>query len=287
MKKIVYLFVAFAGIVLTSCEKVIKVDLNSEDPKLVVEASVIADSTIHTVKLTQSINFDQDVAAPIVADAQITITDVTDAISANYTFDVASQTYKSSSFLAKEGHTYKLTIVTGGKTYVSTNTIPKRVTLDSLKVAEYPFGPQTIYSLIPMRKDPAGITNYYLFRLKKNGKLINGIYTEDDQGMDGQLTLKPIFTPNNDYTPDTTINNVRKFKWKQNGVLSVLDSIEAEVQMSCISEKTYRFFFSLSLNGGGQQSATPSNPDSMFEGGALGYFSAETRQIKRLTVKGK
>lgn len=287
MKKIIYLFLAIAGIVLTSCEKVIKVDLNSEDPKLVVEASVIADSTIHTVKLTQSINFDQDIAAPVVSDAKITITDVNDASFANYTFDVLSQTYKSSSFLAKEGHTYKLTIVSAGKTYTSINTIPKRVTLDSLKIAEYPFGPQTIYSLVPLRKDPPGITNYYLFRLKKNGKLINGIYTEDDQGLDGQLTLKPIFTPNNDYTPDTTINKVRKFKWKENGVLSVLDSVEAEVQMSCISEKTYRFFFSLSLNGGGQQSATPSNPDSMFEGGALGYFSTETRQIKTLTVKGK
>jgi hypothetical protein len=266
---------------------VIKVDLNSEDPKLVVEASVIADSSTHSVKLTQSINFDQDVTPPVVSDAQITISDVTDATSAKYTFDVTSQTYKVTNFLAKEGHTYKLTILVGGKTYISTNTIPKRVTLDSLKVAEYPFGPQTIYSIVPLRNDPAGITNYYLFRLKKNGKSINGIYTEDDQGLDGQLTLKPIFTPNNDYTPDTTINNVRKFKWKENGLVSVLDSIEAEIQMSCISEKTYRFFYSLSLNGGGQQSATPSNPDSMFEGGALGYFSAETRQIKKLTIKGK
>jgi hypothetical protein len=123
--------------------------------------------------------------------------------------------------------------------------------------------------------------------LKKNGKSVDGIYTEDDQGMDGQLTLKPIFTPKNDFTPDTTINNVRKFKWKENGVVSVIDSVEAEVQMSCISEKTYRYFFALSLNGGGQQSATPSNPDSMFEGGALGYFSTETRQIKKLTIKGK
>lgn len=287
MKKFIYIFLVIFGFTMTSCEKVIKVDLNSEDPKLVVEASVIADSTTHFVKLTQSINFDQDVTPPVITDAQISITDITESTSANYTFDVETNSYKVTNFLAKEGHTYKLTIVSGGKTYTSLNTIPNRVSLDSLKVAEYPFGPQTIYSIVPMRRDPGGITNYYLFRLKKNGKQINGIYTEDDQGMDGQLTLKPIFTPANDYTPDTTINDVRKWKWKENGVVSVLDSIEAVIQMSCISEKTYRYFYALSLNGGGQQSATPANPDSMFEGGALGYFSAETRQIKKLTIKSK
>lgn len=288
MKSILVFFAFIALFIFSSCEKVIKVDLNTEDPKLVVEAIVNADSTTHYVTLTRTINFDEDKAAPIVTDALITVTDVNDNKSANYTYDATHGKYKVTNFLAKEGHTYKMVITSNGKTHTATSTIPSRVVLDSLKIAKYPFGPENeIFSVVPLRMDPAGIANYYQFRLKKNGEPIKGIYVEDDQGMDGILTKKPLFTNRNEYTPDTLIGDTKKWKNEVNGKIEILDSITADIELSCIENKVFRYFFTLSLNGGGQQSATPANPDPLFDNGALGYFSAQTVQSKKIVISNK
>jgi hypothetical protein len=273
--------------VITSCEKVIKIYLNKEDPKLVVEAEVNADSTTHYVTITQTINFDEDKAAPIVSDAAITVVDQTTNVSANYSFDSKLNKYVVTNFLAKEGHTYLLTIQHNSKTYSATSTIPTRVGLDSLKIVKYPFGPQELFTVVPLRNDPAGIANYYRFQLKKNDEKIKGTYTEDDQGLDGQLTLKPLFPNNNDFTPDTNVNNIPMWKFKIDGKKVLLDSITAEVKMSCIENKIYRYFYTLTLNEGQQQSATPANPDGLFTNGALGYFSAQTSQVKKIVISNK
>ena len=288
MKSILVFFAFIALFIFSSCEKVIKVDLNTEDPKLVVEAIVNADSTTHYVTLTRTINFDEDKAAPIVTDALITVTDINDNKSANYTYDVTLGKYKVTNFLAKEGHTYKMVITSNGKTHTATSTIPSRVVLDSLKIAKYPFGPENeVFAIVPLRYDPAGIANYYQFRLKKNGEALKGIYVEDDQGMDGILTKKPIFTNRNEFTPDTLIGDTKKWKIKLNGTIEILDSITADIELSCIENKVFRYFFTLSLNGGGQQSATPANPDPLFDNGALGYFSAQTVQSKKIVISNK
>lgn len=273
--------------VLSSCKKVIKIDLNSEDPKLVIEAIINADSTTHYATITQTINFDEDKAPPVISDALITVLDQTTNTSANYSYDSKLNKYVVTNFLAKEGHTYLLTIQQNNKTYTATSTIPTRVVLDSLKVSRYPFGAKEIVTLVPLRMDPAGVSNFYRFQLKKNDETIKGTYVEDDQGLDGQLTKKPLFPNNDEYTPDTTLNDVPLWRTKINGIEIYVDHINAEVQMSCIENKVYRYFFTLALNEGQQQSATPSNPDGLFTNGALGYFSAQTTQVKKVVITNK
>ena len=273
--------------VLNSCTKVIDINLNKNDPKLVIEAVVNADSTTHYVTLTNSINFDEDIASPIVTGATITIKETNSNTVGNYTFDSQLGKYVVTNFLVKEGNTYELTVISNGKTYFSSSTVPTRVKLDSIKVVKYPFGPNLSYTIVPMRHDPAGIANYYQFKLKRDGKDLSGVYVEDDLGMDGQLTLKPIFPYKNEFSPDTLIGDVKKWKKKIGDKIEIEDSILVDLEMQCIENKVYRYFFTLSLNQGNQQSATPSNPDALFTNGALGYFSAQSSQKRSLYITNK
>jgi hypothetical protein len=287
MKKLLFLVSTTCVLALVSCTKVIDINLNKNDPKLVIEAVVNADSLTHYVTLTNSINFDEDVAPPLVTDATITIKEVNTNTVANYTYNSLLGKYVVTNFSVKEGNTYELTVVSNGKTYVSSSTVPGRVQLDSMKLVKYPFGPNLSYTLVPLRMDPENAINYYKFLLSKNGKRIPGIYVEDDLGFNGQLTKKPIFPYKNELSPDTLVGTQHKWKNKVNGKIELLDSIQVDLEMQCLEEKVYRYFFTLSLNAGNQQSATPSNPDALFTNGALGYFSAQTTQKRSIYMTNK
>jgi hypothetical protein len=261
--KIVFIITLFA---LFSCEKVIQVDLNKEDPQLVIEGTVNADSTIHTVKLTRSLNFDQDKSPELVSNAVVIISD--DKGNSETLVEVTTGIYKTSALLGIEGRTYTLTVSLSGKTYTSKSTIPNRVKLDSLAVEVYPFGQDLVYSLVPRRYDPAGVSNYYRFRLFDNDTLLGGTYLQYDQFSDGQLTLEPVFDNKNSYKPGDV----------------------ATLEMYCIDENVFRYFLTLSQNGtnSNQPSATPSNPTSLFTGdNCLGYFSAQTVEKKSIVIPNK
>ena len=287
MKNLVLILSAFL-VMLTSCKKVISLDLNDNTPKIVIEAAVNADSLTHYVTLTKSINFDLDVPPPVVTDATITIKEENSNNEGKYLFDAQLGKYVLTNFLVKEGKTYYLTVVSEGQTYTASSTVPMRVKLDSLKVAKYPsYGGNYAYTVVPLRHDPAGISNYYQFLLKKNNKLLPGIYVEDDLGMDGQATLKPIFPNKDGFSPDTLIGGVNKWTIKEGNNLVFYDSILVDMEMLCIENKVYRYFLTLALNQGKQQNATPSNPDALFTNGALGYFSAQTSQKRSIYITNK
>ncbi len=287
MKNLFYLLSLAILFVMNSCTKVIDVNLNKNDPKLVIEAVVNADSLTHYVTLTNSINFDEDITPPIVSGATITIKEVNSNTIGTYSFDAQLGKYVLTNYLVKEGNTYELTIVSNGKTFTASSTVPTRVKLDSVKVVKYPFGPNMTYTIVPLRHDPLGIANYYQFVLKRDDKRVRGIYVEDDLGLDGQLTLKPIFPDKNAFGPDTTIASVDKWKKKVGDKDELQDSILVDIEMQCLENKVYRYFFTLSLNQGNQQSATPSNPDPLFTNGALGYFSAQTAQKRSIYISNK
>ncbi len=287
MKNLIYLLSIITSLVLISCTKVIDINLNKNDPKLVIEATVNADSLTHYVTLTNSINFDEDITPPLVTNATITITEANGNNLGTYSYDANLGKYVLTNYLVKEGVTYELTIVANGKSYKATSTVPSRVKLDSLKVVKYPFGPNMTYAVVPLRYDPAGVVNYYQFILKKEDVRVSGIYVEDDLGLDGQLTLKPIFADRNAFGPDTIVGTVDKWKKKVGEKFEIRDSILVDVEMQCIENKVYRYLFTLNLNQGKQQSATPSNPDPLFTNGALGYFSAQTTQRRAIWITNK
>lgn len=245
----------------TSCEKVIDLDLNSEDPKYVIEGIVNKDSLVQTVKITRTLNFDESNNFPSVDNAIVTITD---NLGNSTTLDLVSPgVYQTSNYPGVEGRTYTISVSVDGKTFSSSSTMPNQVPLDSISIEEFSFGPQSAYFLVPNRLDPSGIRNYYNFNLyNKNGTIkYDGIYLQDDQFNDGIVTLQPIF--GGEYLYGDT----------------------AVLEMMCVDPNIYKYFYTLSVNSGGTSGAVPANPDSNFGKQCLGYFSAQTIQRKSVIVK--
>lgn len=237
------------GLLFSSCQKVIDIDLNSEDPQIVIEGTFTAGETTHHVRITNTLNFNQTVAYPTVDNATVMVTDNL-GNSQPLTF-VSDGQYYVNNYPVVEGRSYTLTVVVDGKSYVAVSTVPNQVLIDTLMVGVYPFGQEAFNAMLPVRLDPAGVSNYYQFHLYRNGKRLSGIYLQDDQFTDGIVVQQPIFDNGGDYKTGDT----------------------AYVEMFCIDKPVYDYFFALQQNA----TATPANPKSNFSGGCLGYFSARTR----------
>jgi len=238
-----------------SCTKVIDVDLNSEDPQIVIEGFVTEGESDHIVTITRTLNFDEDVAYPTVDNAVVVITD--DQGNAQTLAFIGQGRYQATAYPGVAGRTYTISVSINGASYQASSTIPGVVPIDTLMVQTYTFGPATINTLVPARFDPAGVANYYQFNLYDNGERVEGIILQDDQFTDGNYDLQPIF----------------------GGDLETGDT--AVVEMYGVDKPVYKYFFALSQNSGG---VTPANPTTNFSGGCFGYFSARTKQVKSVVI---
>ena len=259
MKKLILFFLPiFILISISSCQKVIELDLNDENEKIVIEGIVNKDSTEHYVFVRKTINFDDNSPLPTIDNAIVTLSD---NFGNSQTLNLfASGIYKTTNFIGVEGRTYTLSVTVDGTTYTSNSTMPNNVTIDSLMLQEFSFGVEPVYFPIPVRVDPVGVKNYYNFNLYKNNKRIDGIYLQDDQYSDGVEIMQPVF--GGEYESKDTL----------------------QLEMFCVDQFVYKYFYTLSVNAGGTGGATPANPESNISGGCLGYFSAQTKQVKSIII---
>jgi hypothetical protein len=249
-----------ASALFTSCEKVIDIDLNDSESKVVIEGIVTDEPGPYTVKITKSINFDQSNTFPGVTNSEVIIND--DLGNVDTLVESSPGIYQTTNLVGKPGHTYYLNIKNSdGKKFSSSCYMPLKVNLDSVRVDSINFGGSYSITLYPQFLDPIGIRNYYRFKLKKNDEAINSIYLQDDQFSDGLVMLQPLIDPEADIKYGDLVT----------------------VEMLCIDKPINLYWFSLDLNVS-EQSATPANPVSNINGGALGYFSAQTRQVRTVQI---
>lgn len=265
------IFIIALVIIFASCEKVINIDLNSSDPQIIVEA-VMSDTISEKaeVRLSRSVNFSETNTFPAVANAVVTIMDLTDNKIDTLKESVAGL-YKSSKLSGQEGHNYLLTVKTDGKTLTSTATIPRKVKFDSIEVRGQAFFGSINYQLIPKFIDPKGIGDNYRFVLYINGKLKDDILVFNDELVDGNPNGRPL---NRGRNSDSTEN------------IRIGDRIDLE--MHCIDKGVYDYFNTLRARGGGGPGgggATPANAITNIKGGALGYFAPYTKQRKSAVIK--
>lgn len=247
MKNYLYIVVC---ILIVSCQKVINVDLNKKDPQFVVEGNIIKGDSIHTLKLTKTLNFDQDQAYPIVENAVITISD--DLGNKGSFVYSGKGIYTLKNYLGIEGRTYSLSISVNEETFTTSTTMPYSVKLEGLIPQAVAFGQDTFRVVVPLRFDPLGIKNYYRFDIYKNDTLLKGINIQNDQFSDGEYSFEPV----------------------GNGDFKKNDKVK--VSMYCIDKPIWSYLNQLNANVSG--GASPANPTSLFSNGALGYFSACTKE---------
>lgn len=254
-------------ITLSSCEKEIELDLNSSNPKYVVEGE-IPQNELATVKITKTVNFSDSNIFPLVKGATVTITD--EIGTTEQLVETSAGIYKTKKMKGEEGKTYTLSVKADGNTFTAKSTMPKAVKLTGLKTSLSSFAPPGAsssdnYTVFPQFIDPAELGNSYRFIQTRNGELDKSIIIANDNIGNGQPNSRPIFSQNFDIKLGDTVT----------------------VEMRCIDVPVYDYFFSLnSIQGNGPGGGTtPTNPVSNISGGALGYFSAFTVQKVSAVVK--
>jgi hypothetical protein len=259
MKAIAYTLLFCFGIFsLTNCTKVIEVDLDDAEPNYVIEGEVNSGESIHTIKISQTVDFSEDNNFPQISNAIVTLRDNEGNV--EILTEAATGIYQTANLIGVEGRTYTLNVNIGGKEFTSVSTIPNQVVIDTVFFVENFFGPPGGVLPIPIRQDPAGIRNYYRFLLYKNGVKDAGIIIQDDEFSDGIISEQPLFGELGSFLP--------------------LDT--CKITMYCIDENVLKYFSSLSQNNA--NNASPANPISNITGGCLGYFTAQTKQTLEIVV---
>ena len=263
MKNILfYMFVAI--FFLTSCEKVIDLKLKDNTQKLVIEANINDGAAPYFVTLSKTVRFSESSIYPPVTDAVVIISD--DAGNTDILTHIGNGKYQTNSLVGTQGRTYRLKVTAEGKTYEATSKMPIKVPLDELKVVPSPFGGDINKFILPVYTDPITFGNNYRFTFSINGKIVKTDYLQINDNLGNGQT--------NEFSIGSSDADVNMKKG---------DNISVEMQ--CIDENVYLYYFTLSsLVGNGGSGATPANPVNNITSGALGVFSAYTTESKSIVI---
>lgn len=245
-----------------SCEKEIDVDLKSVPPHIVIEGIVKQDQ-LAKVKVSHTIDFNDNSGYPIIKDAVVKISDNTGA-SELLLLDETTGWYTAKNIKGVIGNTYKMSVTYEEIEYTASSKMPPLVKLDSLTMYKIPI----MNYALPMIhfKDPAGNENrYYRCEVFVNGKSLPDTQelALSTEFVDGSNVHQ--FLPVRSYDDD-------------NDPIKQGDDITIEFE--CIDKGTYTFFHSL-----GKINESLTNPTSNITGGALGYFMACTVDVMSIKAE--
>jgi hypothetical protein len=187
MKKIHLLTILFLAFLLNSCEEVVHVDLNTEKPRLVIDANINwykgTDGFQQKIKLSTTTDFYTN-EIPAVSGATIFIKN-----SANTVFDflespIAGE-YVCTNFIPQVNETYTLTVISGGQTYTATETLKSLAPItDVIQNNEGGFNGHSI-EIKALYTDPAGEDNFYLYKYQYADKAKPDYYADEDKFFQG------------------------------------------------------------------------------------------------------
>lgn len=247
-KTFLFLLVTVAYL-LSSCQKVIQIDLNTTDPQLVIQGNVYDHPGPYTVKISRTVNFDLPNIYPPVTNASVTISD--NAGQSEELSQATDGTYVTSSLQGIIGRTYTLSVNLDGKTYTASSTIPEPVAIDTVYLKKSIFGSSKMITLdfinYPYKE------NYY--------HVVHFINGKQDPGFS-------VFNDNTDRIERISYS----FMNTDNTTPKLVNGDKIEVWLECIDKGVYEYYRTANRDGG--RSASPANPVTNISNSALGYFSA-------------
>lgn len=253
----------FSAVLFSSCEKVIDLDLKGAGKRYVIEGMVTNLQGIPSeVLLSQTRDFAAENGFNGVSNAAVTIQPEDGQ---TYTLTEADPgIYRTTAFVGVPGKRYTLTVTIDGNIFTSTSQMPSQlVRLDTLTVEDLSFGGSTTKTVSPSYLDPVGLGDSYRFIQYANGNLVKKVFVQNDDLSDGLRITRPFINQDSDLKSGDLVT----------------------VEMLHIDPNVYRYWYSLDqASTGDNQSATPANPVSNINGGALGYFSAHSVSTKTIRI---
>jgi hypothetical protein len=248
-----------------ACQKVINVDLNDAEPRIVIEGLITDKPGPYKVLVSKSASYFNDTILPPVSGASVVITD--DAGITDTLFEVTPGVYLTSLTRGFPGRTYTLTVVSEGREYSGSSKMSNHVRIDSLMVMRaqsdahfYADDSEDNLEIHCFFKDPKE-KNYYRIKIFENDSTDAKRYRLfDDQYTNGEETELRIAyaSAGNTY----------------------------RVQLLSIDKQTYDYYNMLGdlLYMNPLFGSTPANPDNNLSNGALGYFGTCAISTKILVI---
>jgi len=247
-----------------SCQEVIRVDLNTAFPKLVIDAGVSDQPGPYRVVLSRTVSFDGNNSFPPVTGAVVVIAD--NAGNMDSLVEINPGTYQTTRLQGIPGRTYSLTVKSNNTVYSAISTMPSPVPIDTL-IIKNRFGSKDKVLSVSFF-DPVGITNYY--------RILEKITTA--LPAHGRIILPVLGTLMTDGLLDGTRINLLAFNQPD---LNTGDTVLVSIQ--CIDKEVYNYFQSALQTG--NMTTTVSNPVTNITNGALGFFSAYAVRYKTILVQ--
>ena len=279
MKKILYIIAA--SLVFAACEKIVDIEIPSEDPRLVIESEIYNVKDIWKVKLSLSQPyFDQD-SADDVSSALVFITEMGgDTVFLNYTD--TGMYVSADSHQCIVGNSYELNVVYKGQTYSANEQLQNAFPIDTLMSfflspndRSFPTG---TYVFVQGKSDSFK-TNYYLFKTYRNDTLKSSDLDDDQFG--SVSLLNSLFNVND------ILGEIALGKLPRPILFDVEEKDTVRVEQFALTEEYYKFL--TDVNAQQSRSGTPfdpppANPNNNLSNGALGYFAVAHREEVILVV---
>src|SRR3546814_377595 len=169
----------------TSCEKVIDLNLKGVEAKYVIEGTLSNQPGDCQVLISQTKDFDQDNDFPGISGATVTILSTGDETATTLT-ETAPGIYKAPAPKGTNGETYTLKVIIGENTFTSSSTMPEQVLMDTIYVTEETLFGETWKLANITFPDPAGVANKYRFIQYINSVRTEELFIRDDQLVNGR-----------------------------------------------------------------------------------------------------
>lgn len=254
MKKL-FAIILLGGL-LSSCEKVIDVDLNDSDPKYVIESTMELGNHEFKVHISQTSSyFDADTVIGIEG---ATVSIMEENGNQQVLFDDGNGSYRIPFFSSNTGEEYTLMVTIANQSFEAKATMPRLIEADTVFLGERD-RPEITFS------DPIEEENYYRIQLFKNGEQINA-----------NRRFKEIMIDHTVINGNTMSQRLGAGGGFGNDGDDFVSGDELVVKLQSIDIDGYRFFSTLQdVSGGNGPGATaPGNPINNWSNGALGYFTA-------------
>ncbi|HEV2483525.1 MAG TPA: DUF4249 family protein [Puia sp.] len=257
------LCIGLSCIGLSACTKVIDLNVHNSAPVYVIEGNVTDQPGPYQVKISNTVGFYAGNQYPGVPGAAVTIAD--GAGHTDHLTDHGDGIYSTVALQGVSGQTYTLQVVIGKDTFAAVSSMPARVNLDSVVIQPVLNGGKTVLVAVPEFVNPQGPgVAYYFFDQTIDGYLDQSLYYWTSQFSAGLE------------------NNFNLERASNDSTLHVGDTVQVEMQ--CLDQPMYNYWSGVDQSASGSAQANPGNPTTNLTGGALGYFSAHTSQVKGARV---
>ena len=246
----------------TSCEKVIELDLNEADTRIVVEAVLKDGPGNNSVKLSYTSAVYTDQSFDKISGADVRVTDKDGNVYVFPEDPYMTGFYTNPTFQVLPQNDYSLYVNIDGEIITSQCHSFAKPEIDSIIYYPSPFAvnEDTAHMVEYFSVDNVNEENHYRLRIWINSTEIKEFYyIGNDDFINGQSYNAPFFGADA-YKGDTVF-----------------------IELITLDKANYTYLYTLSSNE--SNSTAPANPTSNLEGNAIGYFGAFTTDTMSVIIE--